>query len=104
MNEALTGQELETAYAWDPSDRVAGRPAATDFRRRLRYHQARWREGHEHPIGSQPITPKPGRSAPRPVGSRLALAYARGTGANFLTPAALAADVCARYRRFLVDE
>jgi hypothetical protein len=62
----------------------------TDFRRRLRYHQARWRESSGHPIGSQPIVPREGTPA-RLVGSRLPLAYARETGANFLTPGALEA-------------
>jgi hypothetical protein len=62
----------------------------TEFRRRLRYHQARWRVGHGHPIGSQPIAPRPGQSH-RPVGSRLPLEYARETGASFLTDGALAA-------------
>jgi hypothetical protein len=60
----------------------------TDFRRGLRYHQARWREANGHPIGSQPIAPKPGASA-RPVGNRLPLDYARETGANFLNSRAL---------------
>jgi hypothetical protein len=31
----------------------------TEFRRRLRLHQARWREANGHPIGSQPHRPKP---------------------------------------------
>jgi hypothetical protein len=62
----------------------------TEFRRRLRLHQARWREAHGHPIGSQPIVPKPGKAV-RPVGSRLPLDYARETGANFITAGALAA-------------
>jgi hypothetical protein len=62
----------------------------TEFRRRLRYQQARWREAQGHPIGSQPIVARRGGAA-RPVGSRLPLAYAQETGANFLTPAALAA-------------
>ena len=63
--------------------RTAGRRttwsrAARDdrFRRRLRYHQARWREAHGHPIGSQPIDPRPDERARRLVGSRLPLAYA----------------------------
>jgi hypothetical protein len=60
----------------------------TEFRRRLRYHQAQWREANGHPIGSQPIVPKPDRPV-RLVGSHLPLAYARETGANFLTAAAL---------------
>ena len=62
----------------------------TEFRRQLRFHQARWREAHGHPIGSQPIVPKQGKPA-RPVGSRLPLDYARETGANFVTAGALAA-------------
>ncbi len=60
----------------------------TEFRRRLRLHQSKWREAHGHPIGSQPIAPKPG-AALRPVGSRLPPDYARETGANFLTAGAL---------------
>ena len=65
------------------------RPAMTAFRRRTRYHQAMWREANNHPIGSQPI--KPGAGASRPVGNRLPLEYAKETGANFITPAALEA-------------
>jgi hypothetical protein len=83
-------QELEAAHCWEADDRVPGRPQMTAFRRRLRLHQARWREAHGHPIGSQPIVPRKG-SATRRVGSRLPLAYARETGANFLTAGALAA-------------
>ena len=60
----------------------------TEFRRRLRYHQSQWREAEGHPIGSQPIAPKPGGTV-RLVGSRLPLDYARETGANFLTAGAL---------------
>jgi hypothetical protein len=59
----------------------------TDFRRRLRLHQARWREANGHPIGSHPIVPRPGGSV-RLVGSRLPLEYARDSGATFLTAAA----------------
>jgi hypothetical protein len=62
----------------------------TEFRRRLRFHQARWREEHGHPIGSQPIVPKQGKPV-RPLGSRLPLDYARETGANFVTAGALEA-------------
>jgi hypothetical protein len=62
----------------------------TDFRRAVRCHQARWRESKGHPIGSQPIAPRP-RDTPRPVGSRLPLDYGRETGANFVTAPALEA-------------
>jgi hypothetical protein len=62
----------------------------TAFRQRLRLHQSRWRESKGHLIGSQPIVPRPGKPS-RPLGSRLPLAYARETGANFLTVAALEA-------------
>ena len=86
----LTQAELEAAHCWEAEDRVPGRPEMTEFRRRLRLHQAHWRETHGHPIGSQPIAPKP-KDKVRPVGSRLPLEYARDTGANFVTPAALEA-------------
>jgi hypothetical protein len=66
---------------------VPARPEMTDFRRALRYHQARWREANGHPIGSQPIVPRAGAPS-RPAGSRLPLEYARDTGATFLTTAA----------------
>jgi len=59
----------------------------TAYRRRVRLHQARWREAHGHPIGSQPLAPPPGKPS-LPVGSRLPVEYARATGATFLTAAA----------------
>ncbi len=91
MGEALSRRELEAAHCWEADDRVPRRPAMTEFRRRLRYHQARWREGNGHPIGSQPIAPRADGKLVRPVGSRLPLAYARETGANFLTVGGLEA-------------
>jgi hypothetical protein len=87
----LSRQELEAMHCWEADDRVPGQPESTAFRRRLRYQQARWREAHGHPIGSQPIAPRPGRDPARLVGSRLPLAYARETGATFLTAGALEA-------------
>src|SRR5207237_2509502 len=43
-----------------------------------------------HPIGSQPIVPRNGKPH-RALGSRIPLDYARATGANFVSPGALAA-------------
>jgi hypothetical protein len=100
MREALSRQELEAVHCWEADDRVPGRPEMTSFRRRSRYHQARWREVNGHPIGSQPIAPRPGGAPARLVGSRLPLAYAKETGANFLTAGALAA---ARARTSIVE-
>ena len=97
--EALSQQEFEAVHCWEADDRVPGRPELTAFRRQLRYHQSRWRESKGHPIGSQPIVPKPGAAA-RLVGSRLPLAYARETGANFLTADALDA---ARARTSIIE-
>jgi hypothetical protein len=88
---ALTQQELEAAHCWEADDRVPRRPAMTEFRRRLRYHQAQWREAAGHPIGSQPIAPPPDGGPARLVGSRLPLAYAKETGANFINANALEA-------------
>jgi hypothetical protein len=99
VGEALSKQELEAVHCWEADDRVPGRPELTAFRRQLRYHQSRWRESEGHPIGSQPIVPKPGAAA-RPVGSRLSLAYARETGANFLIAGALDA---ARARTSIIE-
>jgi len=90
MRDAPSRRELEALHAWEPADQVPGRPEMTAFRRQLRLHQSRWRESKGHPIGSQPIVPRDG-TATRLVGSRLPLAYARETGANFLTPGALEA-------------
>jgi hypothetical protein len=87
----LSRQELEAMHCWEADDRVPAQPELTAFRRRLRYQQARWRDAHGHPIGSQPIVPRPDRAPARPVGSRLPLAYARETGATFITAGALEA-------------
>jgi hypothetical protein len=70
---------------------VPGRPEMTEFRRRLRFHQAQWREAHGHPAGTQPIAPADDGKPVRLVGSRLPLAYSRETGANFITAGALEA-------------
>jgi hypothetical protein len=63
----------------------------TEFRQRLRYHQALWREANGHPIGTQPLNPRPVDKKVTPVGSRIPLDYARDTGANFVTRSALTA-------------
>ena len=89
MGKELSREALEAAHCWEADDRVPGRPEMTDFRRQVRYHQAQWREAGGHPIGSQPIAPRPDGGPARLVGSRLEFAYARETGANFLTPGAL---------------
>jgi hypothetical protein len=87
VDKALSQEELEAEHCWEADDRVPRRPELTEFRRRLRYHQSRWRESKGHPIGTQPIVPRDG-VAVRPVGSRLPLDYARETGANFVNAAA----------------
>jgi len=83
-------EELEAAHCWEADDHIASSPAMTAFRRRTRYQQARWREAHGHPIGTQPIVPRR-NVAVRPVGNRVPLEYGRTTGAGFVSPAALAA-------------
>ncbi len=88
MTDTPSREELEELHCWEADDTVPGRRAMTDYRRALRYHQARWREANGHPIGSQPIVPREGKPS-RPVGSRLPLEYARETGANFVTAGAL---------------
>jgi hypothetical protein len=85
---SLSREELEAAHCWEAEDRVPKRPAMTAFRRQARFQQSRWRESKGHPIGSQPIVPRHGTPT-RLVGSRLPLGYAKETGANFITAAAL---------------
>jgi hypothetical protein len=99
VSEPITRDLLEAAFCWEAEDLIPSRPAMTAFRQRARLHQARWRETHGHPIGTQPITPRPGVDG-RPVGSRLPLDYAKETGATFVTPGALAA---ARARTSFVE-
>ncbi len=82
-----TRDELEAAHCWEADDRVPRRPEMTRFRQVARLHQARWRESHGLPIGTQPFRPRPG-GAVRPVGSRLDLDDAQRSGANFLNDAA----------------
>jgi hypothetical protein len=89
VGEGLSREELEAAHCWEADDNVPRQPELTEFRRRLRYHQAQWREANGYPIGSQPIAPRPDGGPARLVGSRLPLAYANETGANFLTARAL---------------
>jgi hypothetical protein len=91
VTATVSQQELEAAHCWEADDHVPRRPAMTEFRRRLRFHQAQWREARGHPIGTQPIAPKPDGKPVRPVGSRLPFDYARETGANFITAGALEA-------------
>jgi hypothetical protein len=100
VGEVLSKQELEAAHCWEADDRVPRRPAMTEFRRRLRYHQAQWREANGYPIGSQPIVPRPGGGPARLVGSRLPLDFAIDTGANFLAAGGLDA---ARARTSFVE-
>lgn len=84
----LVEQELRRLHCWFASDVIPRNPAATGFRRRARWHQAVWREAKGLPVGSEPYR---GGPRARPVGSRMALAAARSTGANFVTSGALEA-------------
>lgn len=76
--------EYERAHCWEPIDLVKGDDAMTNFRRRARLQQARWRG--DRPIGTHPIR---GGAGARLLGSRLDLDYARRTGENFLSAAVL---------------
>jgi hypothetical protein len=91
IHELPSEEELEAMHCWEPGDRVPRRPAMTAFRRWVRFQQACWREANGHPMGTQPILPRPGGPPARPVGSRLPLKYGRETGANLVTAGALAA-------------
>lgn len=89
----LSKAELQAAACHERGDRVPGDPATTTFKRAARLHQARWREARGYPMGTQPLNPARPRVSrttgepvpPRPIGSNLDLAFARQSGANFLS-------------------
>jgi hypothetical protein len=93
-----THAEARDADCWFDADRVASEPATTAWKRLARWHQARWRNAQDYPIGSDPFR---GGLRSKRVGSRLELEFARSSGANFLTPQAQAA---ARARLGLREE
>jgi hypothetical protein len=74
------------AHCWFDVDRVARDPAMTAWKRRARWRQSRWREARGFPIGAHPYG---GGADSTPIGSRLELAFARETGANFISTGAL---------------
>jgi hypothetical protein len=69
-------------------DRVPRDRPTTVWKRLARFRQSQWRTAHGFPIGSEPY---PGGRDAQPVGSRMELEFARRTGANFISAAALAA-------------
>ena len=73
-------EELEPMGCWFVSDDVDKGGPMSEFKRRIRLHQARWREANGHPMGSQKI-----KGTSRRVGSRMESAYAKQTMANFLS-------------------
>lgn len=80
--------ELGAAHSWFDVDRVPGDPKTTDWKRNARWAQSQWRAQHGWPMGTAPYAGNPHAI---PVGSRLALDFARETGLNFLTARTLAA-------------
>lgn len=92
MNTEFTPAAARASHCWFKVDRVPGDDATTAWKRAARFRQARWRETRKLEIGSSPYA---GGKDATPVGSRLELDFARKSGANFLSPAALAA---ARHR------
>lgn len=76
------------AHCWFDVDRVSGDPETTGWKRRARLRQALWREARGYPMGAHPHS---GGDSATPVGSRLSLAFAMESGANFVSAGALAA-------------
>ncbi len=97
MVKVPSREELEAAHCWLEHDAVPGDEELTDFRRAVRYHNAKWREANGYPIGAHRTRPG---TPPRLIGSQLDRDFARETGATFLTDKARAA---ARIRSDLVE-
>lgn len=85
---APSAADLKAARCWFSVDSVPRDQATTDWKRRARLRQARWREAAGLPIGAEPYA---GGTSATPVGSRIDLGHARATAANLMTPAARAA-------------
>jgi hypothetical protein len=79
--------ELKEHHCLENLDRVANDTQTTEFKRRARLHQAKWREARQIPLGSQPMRPKQDETG-RPLGSRVEVEFAYRTGCNFLNDAA----------------
>src|SRR4051812_47612110 len=77
------GSRLRAAHCHENVDRVPRDPSTSAFKAAARLHQSTWREAHGHPMGTEPIA---GGPKARPLGSRLPLAYARESYANFVDP------------------
>jgi hypothetical protein len=75
-------EELKQEHCWIRSDGVPHDPAMTEYRRRARLHQARWRKDHNLKMGGQ--LQHDGKTRV-PVGSRLDIEEAEATGTNFLS-------------------
>jgi hypothetical protein len=83
-----THTDARDSDCWFDWDRVPDDPATTAWKRLARWQQARWRDAQHCPIGFDPYG---GGLRAKRVGSRMELAHARKTGANFLTSQILSA-------------
>ncbi len=80
--------ELREAHCWFDVDRVPKDEASTAWKRRARWGQAKWRAARDYRIGAEPYDGGPDAT---PVGSRLALDFARDSHANFISKDVVAA-------------
>lgn len=97
MAGTVSLEQLEGEYCWLDHDRIGGDPELTEFRRRVRYHHAMWRQEQGYPIGTHRVRPG---TEPRLIGSQLDLDFARESGATFLSNRARTA---AKARASLVE-
>jgi PD-(D/E)XK nuclease superfamily len=81
VDNEITRALLLAEHCWFRVDVVPGQPDITAYKRRARLQQARWRQMRQLPVGGQ--LQRDGSRAP--VGSRLDLAHAEATAANFLS-------------------
>ena len=87
-----TPQSLRDHNCWFSSDSAPHDPETTAWKRSARLYQAEWRKDRGYAIGAKPYR---GGVKATPIGSRIALEFARKSGSNFLTPRVLSA---VRYR------
>jgi hypothetical protein len=80
----MLDEELRRHQCYERVDTVSLGATTTLLKKMARLRQAKWRELHQLPIGTQPIRPNAGQTT-RLLGSRIDLTFTRRTGANLLT-------------------
>lgn len=90
MSEIISIELLEKYKSYEKVDNVPKEPDTTEFKRRARFHQSKWREQNGYPIGSHPYKDN---GNGRVIGSRINFDFAKDNMVNFLSENAKSAVI-----------